>query len=255
MIDKILTEIGIEFRSVIKDNIGMSKSFVYKLDTYSNITFYLKYGKNEVKRLIEVLTFLNGRYNTPIIKNIGVIDGWFYVLMTEVPGKMSCDPFFKKSILLTTECVKVLARALKELHSVDINDFYLVSTREDIIKKCEINLSKGLVDKKNIDDELKGYSDLAIVEEISQFNFQDDLVFTHGDYCAPNVIINNGSFGFIDLDRACISDRYMDIALMIRSIRFNFIEERYVDLFLEEYGIDELDKEKCDFFLLIDDLY
>jgi len=42
----------------------------------------------------------------------------------------------------------------------------------------------------------------------------EDLIFTHVDYCLPNIIINNWDIsGFIDWDSGGIAGRYQDLAL------------------------------------------
>ena len=50
-------------------------------------------------------------------------------------------------------------------------------------------------------------------------------MFTHGDYCLPNVLLiedGAGGFrvsGFVDCGNAGIADRYQDLALCARSVR------------------------------------
>ncbi|GAA3333918.1 hypothetical protein GCM10020331_099850 [Ectobacillus funiculus] len=79
----------------------------------------------------------------------------------------------------------------------------------------------------------------------------EDLVFTHGDYCLPNIIINEGKVsGFYRLGgRAGISDRYQDLALVIRSIAYNFWRESHSPFFLKTYGVTGLDELKKIFLL------
>jgi kanamycin kinase/aminoglycoside 3'-phosphotransferase-2 len=71
----------------------------------------------------------------------------------------------------------------------------------------------------------------------------------------PNIIINGtGISGFIDWGRAGISDPYQDIALAIRSLRFNWGDE-YVKSMVKAYGIDEPDWEKVEFYILLDEFF
>jgi aminoglycoside phosphotransferase len=82
------------------------------------------------------------------------------------------------------------------------------------------------------------------------------LVFTHGDYCLPNIMLKDGAVsGFLDLGRAGIADRYTDLALAARSIRHNMGDERLVNLFFHAYGLGEVDWRKVDYYILLDELF
>jgi aminoglycoside phosphotransferase len=83
----------------------------------------------------------------------------------------------------------------------------------------------------------------------------EDLVFTHGDYCLSNIMISDGEVsGFIDWGRGGVADRYQDLALAIRSIIYNFGKE-HVPLFLDAYGVKELDEAKIYDYQLLDEFF
>ena len=47
---------------------------------------------------------------------------------------------------------------------------------------------------------------------------EEDLVFTHGDYCLPNVMFQDGKLsGYIDLGYAGVGDRYLDFVAVTRN--------------------------------------
>ena len=84
---------------------------------------------------------------------------------------------------------------------------------------------------------------------------EDDFVFTHGDYCLPNILLQGECVsGFIDLDRAGISDRYNDLAIASRSIAYNLGPE-YEQRFFLSYGVEHIDDEKIQYFRMMDELF
>jgi aminoglycoside phosphotransferase len=60
--------------------------------------------------------------------------------------------------------------------------------------------------------------------------------------------------GFIDLSRAGLADRYRDLALACRSIEQN-CGSRWVKLFMEQYGIKEVNTQKIQFYQLMDEFF
>ncbi len=81
----------------------------------------------------------------------------------------------------------------------------------------------------------------------------EDLVVCHGDYCAPNVLLQRGRVtGFVDLGELGAADRWWDVAVGAWSIGWNFGEELEA-LFYESYGIAP-DPGRVAFFRLLYDL-
>ena len=69
---------------------------------------------------------------------------------------------------------------------------------------------------------------------------QSDILL-HGDYCLPNIILNNWKFsGFIDLDTGGLGDRHIDLFWGMWSLQFNLKTDRYRERFLDAYGRSDI---------------
>jgi len=82
----------------------------------------------------------------------------------------------------------------------------------------------------------------------------EDLVVCHGDYCFPNVLLDNDGTvtGYVDLGELAVADRWWDIAIGAWSTTWN-IGPGYEELFYESYGI-EPDARRIRFSRLLYDL-
>lgn len=93
-------------------------------------------------------------------------------------------------------------------------------------------------------DGLRALDQLSGCPFPSPFPGAGDAV-THGDYCAPNVFIDPGTLrfcGILDLGRLGVGDRYVDLALMFKSLRGG-LNPQYggppaARRFVEAYGAD-----------------
>ena len=68
-------------------------------------------------------------------------------------------------------------------------------------------------------------------------------VLLHGDYCLPNIILNNWKLsGFIDVGNGGVGDRHIDIFWGIWTLAFNLNTSKYRRRFLDAYGRDKADE-------------
>lgn len=134
--------------------------------------------------------------------------------------------------------------------------------------EAKYRLDNDLVDTEDFEEDTLGDNGFKSVDELYKFlkNNQpdEDLVFTHGDYCLPNLFVKgNKTIGFIDLGKAGIADRWQDLALCIRSMKYNFCSIRGLDenefTELRNYLLRllniKLDEEKLRYYILLDELF
>lgn len=94
----------------------------------------------------------------------------------------------------------------------------------------------------------------AMLDMITAEGYEPDIVFAHGDYCLPNMMVNGGHISaVIDWPHAGYSDRRVDLAAAVWSIRRNFKDEAYVDTFLGAYGYSQ--KEELRFFHTVYEMF
>jgi kanamycin kinase len=82
----------------------------------------------------------------------------------------------------------------------------------------------------------------------------EDLVVCHGDYCFPNVLLDEAGAitGYLDLGELAVADRWWDLAVGAWSTTWN-VGPGYEDLFYESYGV-ERDDDRITFYRLLYDL-
>ncbi|MCM3786257.1 aminoglycoside 3'-phosphotransferase [Neobacillus mesonae] len=77
----------------------------------------------------------------------------------------------------------------------------------------------------------------------------DDAVI-HGDYCLPNVMMDNFEFrGYIDAGNGGVGDRHYDLFWGLWTLQYNFETDAYHELFLDAYGRDAIDPKGLDYFI------
>ncbi|MBQ3918115.1 MAG: phosphotransferase, partial [Oscillospiraceae bacterium] len=105
----------------------------------------------------------------------------------------------------------------------------------------------------------KDPADLLTWLEKNKPSFEPAL--SHGDLCLPNILIDGGKIGYIDIGDAGIGDKWRDLVLLSRSLRHNtdgtygkVYPGYYDDMLFDELGIAP-DREKLRYYTLLDELF
>lgn len=82
----------------------------------------------------------------------------------------------------------------------------------------------------------------------------EDLVVCHGDFCPPNVLLDDKGeiTGYVDLAELGVADRWCDLAIGAWSVMWNF-GPGFEDLFYDAYGV-RADHRRIAFYRLLYDL-
>ncbi|OCT16403.1 hypothetical protein A8709_02955 [Paenibacillus pectinilyticus] len=239
-----------------RNTIGHSESKTYLL-IGSSCNLYLKIQSlAAVESLLnekERLEWLQGKLPVPEVVYYGQDDSNEYLLITEIEGSNASEKSFE---IILPQLMKQLAYGLRAVHDIHVAGCPFNQRLDSKIKEAKKRVEDNLVDEENFDPHRQGLKAKDLFHELlSKKPVKEDLVFTHGDFCLPNIIINNGKVhGFIDWGRAGVADRYQDIALAIRSIKYNFGDEP-IHAFLEHYGLTELDETKALYYQLMDEFF
>lgn len=246
------------------DSIGMSGSSILK---FSNSVLKIEKESMESNHEYEIMKYLKNKLPVPDILCHTKENGNNYLLMSKADGQMLCDNFYLEN---PDKLTNILADALHMLWNLDISDINNYSYNMGINKKLEMaayNMEHNLVDIDNTEPETFGENGFsnpeALLDWLIQNKPKEDLVFSHGDFCLPNIFANNGEINcFIDLGKAGIADRYQDIALCYRSLCHNFdgayggkIYPSFQPIILfQKLGITP-DWDKVHYYILLDELF
>lgn len=131
-----------------------------------------------------------------------------------------------------------LAELLRRLHSVDFSDCPVPDRMTSYRETAEKNYRTGSFDSTLFPDNW-GYTSAGeawcAIERDGRLLRSDTLL--HGDYCLPNVMLNNWNFSaFIDVGNGGVGDRHIDLFWGVWSLSFNLKTDRYSSRFLDAYG-------------------
>jgi len=244
--------------SLEENEIGCSSSYVYKVKLLSsNLNAYLKIcetSKESFEYEVNLIRWLNGKLPVPDVLYYSNKDGIEYFLMTEVTG---LDASNKQVHSNPKELVSCLAKGLRTIHEVDISNCPFDQRLNVKLSNARYNIDNDLVDLEDIKSNDPSMTPEVIYKSLlDNMPESEDLVFTHGDYCLPNIIIDNRNVsGFIDWGRGGVADKYQDIGIAARTLKYNLDSEELIEFFFQEYGLKEVDREKVNYYILMDELF
>ncbi len=251
----------VDGKQFVFDDIGMSDSSVLIFD---DLVLKIRNESDIIKNEHRMMDWLENKVFAPKCICDYSENGKNYLLMSKISGKMSCDDEYMQcpGFLIST-----LVNAMKKLWETDISDCPIKNDLNTMLKRAEFRVEHGLVDVNDAEPETFGKNAFKDPEELLIWLYdnkpEEDPVLSHGDFCLPNIFIDDGKFsGFVDIGRMGVADRYQDIALCYRSLHHNFSGiyggKSYSgydkSMLFEALGI-ELDFEKIRYYILLDELF
>lgn len=252
---------GLKLENVTPAPIGFSEEDVFIIDKgYKGKDVVVKIStRDEVFYEGRNLAWLSDKVYVPKIHQIGMIDNYKYVIMEKLPGRMLHEAF---SYLPIEEVITLYAKAIRTFHTLPIEGVPYNYKSKQKIKDATQRVKEGHVKTQYFEREFKGMSATEVYQLMLRYKQEeDDIVLCHGDVSMPNMIIDeNKKIGYIDASQIGACNRYLDIAIGLRSLRYNLeainrkLTTEYIELFKTVYGIDRIDKKKLMFFILLDEL-
>ena len=246
-----------EGRTWTRITIGESPADTFRLDQTGRPSIYLKVSpvlrQRDLLREKERIDWLRGRMPVPEVLAYETDCRDEYLVLSPMPG---LDAATLTGDRPTEDLVRLLAAGLRAIHAVPIEECPFDMSLDRTIEEAGRNVVRGLVDEADFDDERRGRSAEEMFEELlARKPAEEDLVFAHGDYCLPNVMIDGEEVaGFVDWGRAGIADRYKDIALVVRSLEYNTGKDLRT-MFLDAYGLSSPDADRIEYYKLLDDFF
>ncbi len=237
--------------------IGESSASVYSLEHSAKEPLFLKISDDvedrELKAEAVRLVWIAGRLQTPRLVSFLEDSESAYLLTTALPGLDASNAALN---LAPSDLVRLLARGLRVIHQLSIDACPFDDRVAARIEAARDRMLRGLVDESDFDDEREGKTAVELFEELLRTRpATEDPVFTHGDYCFPNIILDQGRIsGFIDWSRGGVADRYQDLALAARSVHLNLGPD-WTPMLFDEYGVMEPDVKKLEFYKLLDEFF
>lgn len=236
-----------------KNEIGCSNALLYHLEN-RDIDYYLKIEKiNSVfEHEQKVMQWLQNRLPVPKIIAQCREHGYDYLLMTRVSGEMAYSEHYLKN---PTKLVSLLAEGIKILQAVNISDCPFDCTLKNTLNVAKAKIENNEIDMSNWKETTQFNSPKELYDYLVENQPEEELVFSHGDYCLPNVFFDNEKVtGFIDLGHTGIASKWEDITSCIRSLEYNLQSKEYTNLFFEQLNIKP-DYEKINYYSLLNELF
>lgn len=243
------------------DSVGMSGSCV---TVYDDCVLKVERLSASTQNIVDTMRWLEEKLPVPRVILHEIHSSTSYLLMTRIPGKMSCDPVYleQPDVLVTA-----LADGMKLLWNTDSTGCPRRFTLDELLEEAARRVANGLVDLDNVEPETFAEGGFRNPEHLLQWLLDNRPrsvpVLAHGDYCLPNIFLKDGKLsGFIDVGDMGIGEKWRDIALCWRSLKHNF-DGSYGGKVCPEFDPDILfekleilpDRQQLRWHLLLDELF
>ena len=236
--------------------IGRSGMYVFHVgDGYLKVA---RQGQTTGSTLLaekERLEWLQGQLPLPQVYYYGKNAFFEYLYLSEIQGMMACDQYFQDDM---PYLIDLLAEALHMVHTIESRSCPFTRPVQSGLEEAQQRISRGQINATKFAAEHRGLSAQVWYEQQlgRMHSASDDVCFTHGDLCLPNIIIDRQKRcinGLIDWGYAGIADRHDDRAAACWRLGYNF-DTTWIPWLLEAYGLKRIDRKRLTFYQRLNDL-
>lgn len=231
------------------DSSCSSAARVFFVDTDGG--YYLKTAKKGTLQREAEMTRLFHRHHlaAEVLSYESLEADW--LLTRALPGEDCLDSLYRSD---PKRLSALLGQLLRQLHDTPICEPAVPNRSEEVLHTAKAHYLAKQYDESLFPDNWGYACPEDAWQVIASRGWQlNSEVLLHGDYCMPNILLNNWDFsGFIDLDAAGMGDRHMDLFWGIWSLQFNLKTDQYRDRFLDAYGRDVFEEEKLQLIAAIE---
>ena len=173
------------------------------------------------------------------------------VLALEVISALPGIPAHEERSVAVEDVARSFARAMVAVHSLPVfrNPFDKVVELE--LEESSRRVTEGLIDEGAFSQAV-GLTPKATLEILMNGMPTEKVVFTHGDFALPNLLLAGAEVtGIVDWSLAGVADRHRDFMSAELTLRRNIGQEA-IPIFYEAYGISEVDDSAIRYFWLLD---
>lgn len=224
---------------------------IYRYRRTDGSGLYVKSGTGEAGRDLRAerarLEWIKGKLPAPEIELYDSRDGQETLVLSEIrgtPSHLVKDP---------AAAARLAGKGLQCIHALDAAACPFQDVLSEELAEAERRTRERKLNLKEFSEATGGRSPEEVLRELqASRGMIRDLVFTHGDYCMPNVLLNgNRIAGFVDWGIAGVADLHRDLMAMSESITFNCGAE-WLSEFYAAYGMLAPDPERIRYYTLLD---
>lgn len=241
-------------------NIGLSGA---QVRVYDDFVLKIQPLSEQSQNEVNFLRFLHGKVRAPQVLARATQNGTDFLLMSRLRGTMLCDEEYLQN---PEKLFRTAAQALQMLWSISPENCKDFMTLDKKLRLAELRVCDNAVHFEHVNPDILGpRGRFTTAERLLQWLIdnkpQEEPAISHGDACLPNIIVVSGEPYVLDVPYGGVSDKFCDVALLLRSCRDN-LEGGYgkfhcafdENLFYKCLGI-AADKEKTEYYVFLDELF
>lgn len=200
-------------------------------------------GAGTLRREAEMTRYFSGKGLSAEVLYYGTENGKDFLLTSRVAGE---DCTYRRYLDDPKRLSALLGERLRALHELPYADCPVQDRMRAYLATAEQNFRAGQYDLSYLADGIAQFSADDAYRYLAEHRSElKNEVLLHGDYCLPNVMLDDWNFsGFIDLGAGGVGDRHIDVFWGVWTLRYNLKTDAYRDRFIDAYGRELIDADK-----------